>query len=111
MESSTHDERQHRCVWFEFMSTIPQKVEFILQKQLCDLQLVIVAEAVEDNLFCDASKELGAECLLGTSQDMTLHRSETGVLKAQQIRATDVGGEHDIESGEVKGFAIPHRDP
>src|SRR5438105_15315024 len=25
MESSTHDERQHRSVWFEFMPTVAQK--------------------------------------------------------------------------------------
>src|ERR1043166_4953485 len=73
MESSTHNKRQHRCVWFEFMSTVAQKVEFIFQEQLCDLQLVIVAEAVEDNLFCDTSKQFRAKRLLRTSQDVTLH--------------------------------------
>src|SRR5205085_7652133 len=87
------------------------KVEFIFQEQLCDFELVIVAEAVEDNLFCDARKQFRAKRLLRTSQDVTLHRGKTGVLEAQQIHAADVRCENNVEPGQVKGFAVGHCDP
>jgi hypothetical protein len=66
------------------------RLEFTAQELFGDLQLVVVREAMEDQLLVDSGEDFGPQSLLGAGQDVALQGGLAGVLKAHQLGGADV---------------------